>query len=66
MKDDYIKKGIEELLRLLYDIRDNLDEMDITEYSQLMRIDIDIDEALSFEGMLMSIAYPKSEGDGKE
>lgn len=66
MKDDYIKKGIEELLRLLYDIRDNLDEMDITEYSQLMRIDIDIDEALSFTGMLMSIAYPKSEGDGKE
>lgn len=65
MKDDYIKKGIEELLRLLYDIRDNLDEMDITEYNQLMRIDIDIDEALSFKGMLMSIAYP-NQGVEKE
>lgn len=51
---------------LLYDIRENLDEMDISEYSQLMRIDIDIDEALSFKGMLMSIAYPKSEGYDKD
>lgn len=66
MKDNYIKKGIEELLRLLYDIRENLDEMNISEYSQLMRIDIDIDEALSFKGMLMSIAYPKSKGYDKD
>lgn len=38
---------MEKLLRLLHEIRETLNEMDITEYSGLMYMDEAIDEALN-------------------
>lgn len=62
-----IKEIMEELLKQLHDIRDNLDEMDITEYNQLMRIDDDIDEALECANTLSDLLKPIMEDeDGGE
>lgn len=59
-----MKNGeIVEFLTLLYDVRDNLKKIDVTESNELMCINDDINKMFKFEGTLMDMLYPTKEGD---